>query len=62
MVRKLRLLLLLKKYRKMKTFNIQIRIDYHYLECEFSPDTPCFFADKVRELAKDYFKDITNPK
>lgn len=46
----------------MKTFNIQIRIDNHYLECEFSPDTPCFFADKVRELAKDYFKDITNPK
>ena len=46
----------------MKTFNIQIRVDVHYLECEFSSDTPCIFADKVRELAKDYFKDITTTK
>ena len=46
----------------MVKFSIEIRVDYNYLECEFSPDTPCFFADKVRELAKDYFKDITNLK
>jgi hypothetical protein len=46
----------------MKTFDIQIRVDVHYLECEFSSNTPCIFADKVRELAKEYFKDMTNPK
>ena len=46
----------------MDKFSIEIRVDVKYLECEFSPNTPCFFADAVRKLAKEYFDEKVNPE
>lgn len=46
----------------MVKFSIEIRVDYNYLECEFSPDTPMIFASAIRQMAKEYFKDVTHPK
>ena len=45
----------------MDKFAIEIRVDVKYLECDFSPNTPCFFADEIRKLAKEYFDDVINP-
>ena len=45
----------------MDKFSIEIRVDVKYLECDFSQNTPCFFADEIRKLAKEYFDDIINP-
>lgn len=46
----------------MDKYTIEIRVDVKYLECECSPNTPCWFADKIRQLAKDYFAYVINPK
>lgn len=41
----------------MEKYKIEIRVDYKYLECEVSPNTPFLFADEIKKLAKEYFKD-----
>ena len=41
----------------MERFRIEIRVDRKYVAVEFSDNTPCLLADKIRELARDYFKE-----
>ena len=41
----------------MERFTIEIRVDGDYVAVECSGNTPCLLADKIRELARDYFKE-----
>lgn len=41
----------------MNKYLIIVRVDKKYLEVECSGNTPAMFADKIKELAKEYFKE-----
>ena len=41
----------------MERFYIEIRHDGKYVAVEYSDNPPCLLADKIRELARDYFKE-----
>lgn len=41
----------------MKKYLIEVRVDKKYLEVECSGNTPAMFADEIRKLAKEYFKE-----
>ena len=41
----------------MQRFMIEIRVDVKYLEVECSGNTPAMFADEIRKLAREFFKE-----
>ena len=41
----------------MQRFMIEVRVDVKYLEVECSGNTPAMFADEIRKLAREFFKE-----
>ena len=41
----------------MERYLFEVRVDVKYLEVECSGNTPALFADEIRKLAKEYFKE-----
>ena len=43
--------------QSMKRYLIEVRVDIKYLEVECSGNTPAMFADEIRKLAREFFKE-----
>ena len=44
----------------METINIEIVVNNNYPSFDFSPNTPCIIADKIKQIVRNYYEEIQN--